>query len=290
MAACLAAPGTAGAQGNGRPKGPKTQPSPPPGVTTTTTTSPSSMVAPAVEIGGGTGFRQFGTWLEDASAPVRGEGYTNVGVGYWRLAGMTQTNVPMLGAGLGLSDRVGVSATVPFYRTDAGGTTARGMDDVYLGGTYNVVDPTLTVSEIGLSVGGVVEVLSAGNADGRVHFAVPVAIELRRAPFRVYGTAGYFTRGAVFSGGALEWTGPRQFVVSGVLTQSRSIKADMMLDGLAVPRQRADVMAGVAHAIGRSATGYVSIGRSLTSLADGGTSLSLNGGVSLRFSTPRATP
>ena len=45
------------------------------------------------------------------------------------------------------------------------------------------------------------EVLSAGATDGRVHFAIPVALELRRQPFRVYGSAGYFTRGAVFSGG-----------------------------------------------------------------------------------------
>jgi hypothetical protein len=123
-----------------------------------------------------------------------------------------------------------------------------------------------------------------------VHFAFPVALELRRQPFRVYGSAGYFTRGAVFSGGALEWVGPRQWIVSGILTQSRSIKSDATLDSLAVSRQRADVMASVAHSIGGSATGYISVGRSLSSLAEGGTSLALNGGVSLRFSAAKATP
>ena len=55
---------------------------------------------------------------------------------------MSQTNVPMLGAGVGVSDRLGVSATVPFYRTNVAGTTARGMDDVYLGASYNLLDPT----------------------------------------------------------------------------------------------------------------------------------------------------
>ena len=205
------------------------------------------------------------------------------------MSGMSQTNVPMLGAGLGLSDRLGVSASVPFYRTSVDGTSSRGMDDVYLGASYNVFDPTLTVSEFGLSVGSVMEVLSADGGDGRVHFAFPVALELRRAPFRVYGSAGYFTRGAVFSGGALEWLGPRQWIFSGILTQSRSIKADATLDSLAVSRSRADVMASVAHAIGGAATGYVSVGRSLSSLAEGGTSLAINGGVSVRFSAPRGT-
>jgi len=298
----IAAP--AYAQGNGRPKNPKTtKPSPPPSpapapTTGTTTTTPpttpavsTATTAPSVDaFAGAPSYRQFGSWLEDASAPARGEGYTNIGFGYWRMNGMSQTNVPMLGAGLGVSDRLGVSATVPFYSANVAGTTARGIDDVYLGASYNLLDPTLTLSEFGLSIGTVMEVLSGGPADGRVHFAIPVALELRRQPFRVYGTVGYFTRGAVFSGGTLEWAAPRQWIVSGILTQSRSIKSDATLDSLAVSRQRADAMASLAHAIGGSATGYVSVGRSLSSLAEGGTSLALSGGVSLRFSAAKATP
>ena len=308
------------AQGNGRPKNPKadkpTTPSPAPApatgtntttptITTPTTTptptpapttpttpsiSTTTATAPVDVFAGSPSYRQFGSWLEDASAPTSGEGYTNIGFGYWRMSGMSQTNVPMLGAGLGLSDRLGVSATVPFYRTNVAGATSRGMDDVYVGASYNVFDPTLTVSEFGLSVGTVMEVLSAGATDGRVHFAIPVALELRRQPFRVYGSVGYFTRGAVFSGGAIEWAGPRQWIVSGILTQSRSIKSDATLDSLAVSRQRADIMASLAHAVGGSATGYVSVGRSLSSLAEGGTSLALNGGISVRFAATRATP
>lgn len=289
------------AQGNGRPKNPKadkpTNPSPAPAPatgttsTSTTTSSVSTIESTTVDtFAGSPSYRQFGSWLEDASAPTRGEGYTNIGIGYWRMSGMSQTNVPMLGAGVGVNDRLGVSATVPFYRTSVEGTTARGMDDVYLGASYNVFDPTLTVSEFGLSVGTVMEVLSSAGEDGRVHFAFPVALELRRQPFRVYGSAGYFTRGAVFSGAALEWVGPRQWIVSGILTQSRSIKADATLDSLAVSRQRADAMISLAHSIGGSATGYMSVGRSLSSLAEGGTSLALNGGISIRFSAARATP
>ena len=302
----IAAP--AHAQGNGRPKNPKTtKPSPTPSpaptpatgssTTTTTPTTTSSVssittapVAAVDSFAGAPSYRQFGSWLEDASAPTRGEGYTNIGFGYWRMNGTSQTNVPMLGAGLGVSNRLGVSATVPVYRTSVDGTTYRGMDEVYLGASYNLLDPTLTISEVGLSVGTVMEVLSADGGNGRMHFAFPIALELRRAPFRVYGSAGYFTRGAVFSGGAIEWVGPRQWIVSGILTQSRSIKADDTLDSMAVSRQRADVMASVAHAIGGSATGYVSVGRSLSSMAEGGTSLALNGGVSIRFSAARATP
>jgi len=300
----LAAPARVHAQGNGRPKNPKTSkpspsPSPAPATGTTTPTSTTSTTtaasAPIVStpvdtFAPGSTFRQFGSWLEDASAPEPGEGYTTIGIGYWRMAGVSQTNVPMLGAGVGLTNRIGVSASVPFYRTNVYGTTARGVDDVYMGASYNVLDPTLTLSQVGLSVGTVMEVLSAGATDGRVHFAVPVSLELRRQPFRVYGSAGYFTRGAVFAGGAVEWAGPRNLILSGIVTQSRSLEADSTLDSLAVSRQRADVMASVARPIGSSAAAYLSVGRSLSSLEEGGTSLALNGGVSIRFSAARATP
>jgi hypothetical protein len=229
-------------------------------------------------------FRQFGSWLDDATAAIPGQGYMSIGAGYWRLPGMSQINLPMLGAGLGVTDRMQVNASVPFYNVRYEGGTARGLDDVYLGAKYTLVDPTLTVSEFGLALSPVVEVLSPGMPGGRVHFAIPVSMELRRTPFRVYGSAGYFTRGSMFTGGALEWTTPSQLVVTGMLTQSYSVKEDPVLDGLSVGRQQVDVMASAAYPLGTMTAAYASIGRSLRSPYNGGTSLALSGGVSFRFS------
>jgi hypothetical protein len=133
----------------------------------------------------------------------------------------------------------------------------------------------------------VVEVLSSGNPDGRVHFALPVTMELRRQPFRVYGSTGLFTRGSFFSGGALEWAAPGGVVITGSLTQAYSLKEDAVLDSLGVGRRRADVSIGAAYPVSSMAV-FASVGRSLTSLAEGGTSLAVSGGISFRFST--ATP
>ena len=69
----------------------------------------------------------------------------------------------MLGMGMGLSDRLQVSASVPFYRTSYAGATYSGLDDMYFGAKYTIVDPTLTLSEFGLAVNPLVEVLSAGK-------------------------------------------------------------------------------------------------------------------------------
>jgi hypothetical protein len=167
----LAAPDLARAQRNGRPKAPRKS-SP----TTTTPEPPSSSAATGasatVPIGT---FRQFGAWLDDASPSSRGEGYTNIGVGFWRMLGSSQMNLPMLGVGIGVSERMQVSASVPFYRAHYEGGTAAGMDDVYLGAKYTLVDPTLTLSKFGLAISPTMEVLSWDNPDGRIHFPFPSA-------------------------------------------------------------------------------------------------------------------
>ena len=89
-----------------------------------------------------------------------------------------------------------------------------------------------------------------------MHFAIPVSMELRRAPFRVYGSAGYFTRGSVFTGGALEWMSPSGMVFTGVFTQSYSLKGDPVLDQMMVGRQRLDAMGSAAYPLRSVAVAY----------------------------------
>ena len=108
-------------------------------------------------------------------------------------------------------------------------------------------------------------------------------VEVRRLPFRVYGSAGYFTRGSVFTGGAVEWTSSSRITLTGALTQSYSIKPDPMLDALGVGARRGDVTGSLAYPFGLWGAGYVSVGRSLTSIEEGGTAFSLAGGLAVRF-------
>ena len=285
----LLIPGAAYAQGNGRPKSPKA-PTPTTSTPSSSTTASTSVSTADIVVDGSTSsFRQFGSWLDDASSSYKGDSYASLGVGYWRLAESSQVNAPMLGMGWGVNDRLQVSASVPFYHTTYAGTTSSGLDDLYFGAKYTLVDPTLTLSEFGLAINPVVEVLSAGNPDGRVHFALPVNVELRRQPFRMYGSAGYFTRGSVFAGGALEWTGTRM-IVTGSLTQSYSIKEDVMLDATGVGRQNVNVSGAVAWPVTDRMAAFVNVGRTLTPIEEGGTRLALSGGVSIRFSALTATP
>jgi hypothetical protein len=231
-------------------------------------------------------FRQFGAWLDDASAPTRGEGYTSFGASYWRMPGVSQTNLPAFGAGMGVTDRLLVSGSVPFYQVRWADGSARGLDDVYLSAKYTLVDPTLSLSEVGVAVGAVAEILSSG-VDRRLHFALPVSVEVLRLPFRVYGSAGYFTRGSIFGAGAVEWTSPSYLTLTGAVTQSYSLEGDPLLDTLAVGRQRVDLTFGAAYPVARVASVYGSVGRSLRSANQDPTQLAVSGGVAFRF---RALP
>src|SRR3954465_889816 len=267
-AVALAVPQVAHAQGNGRPK--TGRPS---------TDTPGVTAAAATPL---TTYPQFGAWLDDASALGKGDGAVSIGAGFWRLDGMTQSNIPMLGGGIGITDRMQVSASVPFYRVSAPTFSSQGLDDVYLSAKYTLLDPTLTVSEVGLAISPVVEVLSADAVDGRVHFALPVSVELRRMPFRVYGSAGYFTRGAMFGGGAVEWTGASGVSVTGAIMQSYSMKSSTVTTS-AAERSHADFSFGVAAPVARAMSVYGSVGRSLTSIESGGASLAVTGGLSFRL-------
>lgn len=279
MAAALAAfvllPQTAAAQGRGRPKGPKV---------------PQSDTQPAPGTPAPASFRQFGLWLDDASAPTHGEGRTGIGFGYYRLDGASHMNAPSLDVGYGLTNRWQVSASVPFYRSSFQGTTSQGLDDMYLSAKWTVVDPEETGARVGFAVSPVVELLSSGAPDGRLHFAFPISLELRRQPYRIYGSTGYFTRGSLFTAVAIERALQSGLVFTGALTHSYSTRDDAELDAIGLSRKRMDVTAAAAYPIFGSAAAYVSVGRTLTSIDEGGTTLALSGGLSFRFHTNGATP
>ena len=271
---CLALPLDAAAQGRGQPKRPKV--------------AASLDAAPPATSGGVsvTSPRQFGVWLDDATGPDAGGGTFGLGFGYWRSSAAALVDVPIIDVSYGVTNRVQFAASVPFYRASYNGASSSGLDDVYLSGKIVAVDASSSRSGAGVAISPVIEILSAGYADDRVHWALPVSVEVRRSPVRFYGATGYFSRGAVFGAGALEWSTPGGPIVTGALTHTRSTVDDLT----GADRGRTDVAATLAHPFTSVALGYVSVGRSLTSAADGGTTLGISAGVSFRFSPPSSTP
>jgi hypothetical protein len=230
--------------------------------------------------------REFGAWLDDASLVEPGYGWTTLSAGYSRSMSGHQFDFPVVDAGVGLNRRTQFGATVPYYRIHfVDGTVGAGIGDVYLNVKYSVIDSTRSRNHVGIAVAPLVEVLSSPNpkSGGRIFLALPASVEIRTSQFRVYGSAGYFTRGAVFASGAVEVPLSARLTMTGGLVDMRSLGDDATADALGLVKTRVDLTAALAASISPSLALFGSFGRTISAAGPLGTSLMMNGGVSITF-------
>jgi hypothetical protein len=235
---------------------------------------------------------QFGAWLDDASLEGRGTGRLTIGAGYWRTVDGHQVDVPMIDAGYDLSDRIHVAAFVPFYRARYGGELTTGFDDVYLNTKVVVLNGANSGGRFGLAVSPALEVLNSDfTTGGRVHWALPVSAEVRMTPrLRIYGAAGYFSRGAAFGGFAAEWTAPTSSVVWVALTDSYSLETSANLDVSTRSRHLTNVAVGLTQLVNERVAVYANIGRTISATTSGNPTIGVGGGISIRVARRQATP
>lgn len=235
----------------------------------------------------GAGVRNFGSWLDDASVMTPGTGYASFAVGYWRMPGFTEVDVPSFDVGIALTRRVQVGASLPVYHAaEPGGPVARGLGDMYLSSKIQLREPAGGAHpRLGLAVIPVVEVLSTAPADGasRYKWGIPVAVELQRQGWRAYGSAGYFSRGSVFTSGAVEKSIADRVWLTGTISQSRSIKRDDLSEALGIPKVRTDISGGAAVPLSSTVVVFGMAGRTLSSTDPNRATLSLAGGLSVSF-------
>src|SRR6185436_2555492 len=110
--------------------------------------------------------------------------------------------------------------------------------------------------------------------------------EVQQGPVRVYGTGGYFSRGALFGSGAVEWTSGRGYTLTGSLTHGYSVADDPLSDAIGLNRRRLDVSGSVSKAVAKSIAIYGGVGRTLSRADANSTRLSLSGGVMTFFNAP----
>jgi hypothetical protein len=280
----------ASAQGNGRGNayGQNKRPS---GGGAVSSTSGGTGEAPAAgrlapPILDGSGVRAFGSWLDDASVMTPGSGYASFAVSYWRLPGFTEIDVPAFDVGLAVSPRVQVGLSLPVYHaSEPGGPVARGVGDLQLSSKIQLRDPASAHHGIGVALTPLIEVLSVAPAPGssRIYWALPGSVELRRDGWRTYGSAGYFSRGAVFASGAVEVSVTDRMWVTGTISQSRSVKEDDLSQALGLSPVRTDVSGGTTVLVTDTFAVFGSLGRTLSRLDPNRADLFVVGGLSINF-------
>ena len=282
---CSAA--SAAAQGNGNAFG-KSKNAKPPATSTSAATSgataPSAAGSDEIQIPG-TGVRNFGAWLDDASLMSRGQGYVSIGMGVWKMPGYREFDVPAIDSGIGVHPRVQFSASLPIYHAnEPGGPVARGFGTMYLSAKVQLRDPA--TRPVGFSVTPIVEVLStAPPGKSRLGWALPVNLEVQRTGWRTYGSVGYFSRGALFASGAVEKTLSESAWLTGTISHAYSTSPDPMSRALGLAQTHTDVTGGLAVAVRPNIAVFGSVGRTISKQDANAATLILAGGVSLNFQT-----
>ena len=277
VAALLCDARIASAQGNGRGNAFGRYKS-----TVSASTNPSSAIADSSIAG--TGVRNFGSWLDDASVMETGTGFVSFGFGLFKTPVYREVDLPTIDSGVAIHRRVQIGMSVPYYRANvAGAPVGRGFGDMYLSAKIQLREPSGTRAGFGLIP--MVEVLSVAPLDGgsRVTWALPASIELQRQGWRVYGSAGYFSRGAMFASGAVDVELSTRTSVNGAISQSYSIHHDDLSAALGLNKARTDVNGGITFALRPDIAIYTSVGRTISARDDNSATFTFNTGVSLGF-------
>ena len=234
----------------------------------------------------GTGVRNFGSWLDDASMLPVGQGALTLSFGYWRTPSFREWDLPTTDVAVALAPRLQVGASVPYYHAaEPGGPVARGVGDLYLSAKVQLRDPSGAEKPLGFAVTPVLEVLSSDPAPGvsRYSWGLPVSVELQRNRWRTFGSAGYFSRGSLFASAALELALTERAFVSGTITQSHSIERDDLSRALGYTQTRTDVSGALSAAVSDTLTVYGAVGRTISKRDPNSATMLISGGVSLNF-------
>jgi hypothetical protein len=235
----------------------------------------------------GTGARQFGVWLDDATVSPPGQGWATFGVGYVRATFGEQWDAPSVDAGIGIPPKIQIALSVPFSRINyTDGTATRSVGDAYGSVKMTLLDPAEPGRSFGLAVVPIVEFLSSSSVQegaGRTYWALAVPVEKRFETFRTYGSAGYYSRGSAFAAGAVEVPVSTNVTVTGTLSFAHSLEDDPLSDAQGLSGSRLDLSAGAVYFFSPKATLYASLGRTLSHIDTNAATFAFAAGVSFGF-------
>ncbi len=237
----------------------------------------------------GTGVRNFGSWLDDASIQDPGRGWVSVGMSVVKMPGYRVVDLPSIDSGFAVNPRLQVGMSVPYYYANASGApVVRGFGDVYFNAKYQLRAPS--ANRAGFALIPMVEVLSASPPSGgsRVQWAVPASVERQFTNWRAMGSGGYFSRGALFGAGAIEVELSKRAWATGSLSHSYSTRRDDLSAALGFQRSRTDLGGGVSFALRPDVAVYGSLGRTISARDDNSATLSMSAGVSFGLKRPGA--
>jgi hypothetical protein len=224
----------------------------------------------------------FGSWLDTAGVSAPGEAWISISSAYWRSPSLREIDAPAIGLSVGVVRRTQVGVSLPYYHmTEQSGLTSRGIGASYLTTKFALVENP----RIGVSTSPTIEILSWSSPDiSRVNFVLPVSLQTSTGHMQMYGSTGYFTRGAVFGSGAVERSVGTQLTLAATMAHSYSVVSDPVSDALGIARHRTDGGFCAYYAAAPSVVLFTSVGRTFRPVDQTSGRLSLSGGVTMKVS------
>ncbi len=176
------------------------------------------------------GVRQFGSWLDDASVLGTGNAWTAISFGHYRTPFSHQTDFPIADVSVGVTRRAQVGVTVPYLPAAVARRIQSERDRRHVLQHETIHRRS---ARQGPASG------SCGQSDSRDagqfhHRGGPVwmgrtgqsGIPFRGKGYRVFGSTGYFSRGAVFGSSAVEIPVQERLMITTALSVMRAINND----------------------------------------------------------------
>jgi hypothetical protein len=217
----------------------------------------------------------YGSWLDDASMVTPGDVWVGLATGYWRGDSNRQIDAPVASVAVGLTSRLQAGGSASFYHfRDAEGISENGFGSFSLYGKFLIADPLRAPNALGIAVTPLLE-FSPGS-EAPIGWALPLNLETHRGDFRVYGSAGYFSRGSIFGTAAADIPLTSRIFLNGTFGQSYA-RAGTHQTSI-----------GVGASIGLTATSglFVGVGQTFMPADIGPGGASIAGGMSFLLPEP----
>ena len=259
--------------------------------------NPAKGTAGRSQLPRGAGSLALPAWLDDAETLDPGGATIELSVGRWTSVDGGETDGPILAVAVGLTDRFQLNATIPYYSASYNdGYKANGLGDTYLSLKAQLLDPR--EHTIGVSVQPVLEILSESSVSdatlglSRVNFGFPLTIQVGNdeTRSRAYASAGYFTRNALFVGGAVERDVSSAVTLVAMLTHSYATRIAASSDLAGLSRSRTDASGMIYVSVAPTVTVFGGLGRTVSQLDQNGASLIASVGVRFETKARRTKP
>lgn len=228
-------------------------------------------------------------WIDDASLLEPGTFAFSFSAVRWSGAGVSEVDVPIVNAAMGLAPRVQLSASVPrtLGSSDPSGASG-GVGTSFFGAKVQLwSDSTRTVKFAAaptLQLLGAAVAETLGPNESRTRWGLPASAEIDRGGLRLYGGGGYFSPSIWFVGAALAVQTTPKLTVNGGISKAWRGSPDGV-DVALGDRDRKELTGGAAYVLASHVIAFGSVGRTFATLDENGAGTTLSGGVSIWFAS-----